>query len=543
MRPGWFRIGISIALGLGLGTNPLGATGILGQGEEVLPGRSHTKIPYRARTPRTLWGRASSTTTPDLVFRKEGDPTPTTVFAPSDTVVLAVGRGLERGVLRILDPADGSERLVQEFTGQETRFPVSGLLRASPGRGYSVFATTDNGDAPAFHEAMKSAGGRGELPSLPMDIVLEPEHHNHDPDGWSRRFFHGAGVPFDVVVEGDTGRFTGSLRVLATPAWIYFSGHYPSGSGGDLGGATIRPDVEGAPDVWEGRLEVLIFASCYAVDLWTEPGQEGLELDAGIDGRLWWERFHGTLLGYRGSAPSTGADAVARRFVKLASAIRSHPGSDREGYSEALARAWMKANGEISATWATAIDARGTYYRFDGSRLRTIPRSQWQAANDAALVYQQDLAPGMQALKWELARLTGVRPASRSQLEGAEAYRDLMANPRVLALVGSREALEARILEWWRYDLHVFYETDIRLMMLVMRMKAALKRKPTVAEVMAEWTPDAGHREELAIWRAGRGRTGLDLMVDDPTTPALVEEVIDRRLIPLTPPVRPAIRQ
>ncbi len=523
---GW-TVGMAAALVLSAGV-ARAQDDVLGMGEGSGAGAGGAEAPVEAGV---VGAEAGVPSAGGLVFRKVGNPLDETVFAAGDTIEAVLPRELASATLEVVDPRSGKLVLTREFSGSSVRFEADLLPGKGTGRGYSVFATTANGDAAAFHQEMQKQKGKRKLPTEAMDVVLdEPSHGDHR--AWSQRFFHGAGIGYDVAVRSGGETLTGSLLRLDTPNWLYFSGHYPKGSGGTLGGADVRPDVPGAPDAWKGKLEVLIMAACYAGDLWTGSNLEGIDAGAGIDGRLWWERFRGTLLAYRGSAPSTGADRIARRFLQLAATISRDPDTDKEGYSRALAKAWMKANGEIRATYATAIDASGNYYWFERGVPKVMPMSKWQTGNDAAVAYQTHLAPGLSKIRFELAKLSPFRPATKAELQGTPAYLELMADGEAVKVAGSAEALSAKVLEWWRYELHVYFETDLRLQETVWAMAEANGNvKPGVDEVLAMWTPSQEHRSELSAWRQDHGRRGLDLMVEKANARKLVEKAISKELL------------
>lgn len=423
-------------------------------------------------------------------------------------------------------PAEGEAvRQRVEFTAV---FTMPG--EAGPeGKTYTLLSSTANGDARSFDRALQAAGGRGDLPTTRVGPADQGSiHGNLDDDIGAAAFLGGGASDLSYRVEGLAEDLSGSLFADRSADWIYYSGHYVCGSGGAFG---AQPNT--AQTRWED-VEVVVFASCNAVDVaWQEDQLH--QFGAGTDGRRWWEKFRGTLLGYRTVAPSGGASAVAQRFVSLAATslsggarpaeVEGVAGSDR---SVRIAWAWMRANLATSAIHASAFTDAGDFLYIEGGRIRLKARAGaggWQAGSDRIALRDGVSRSLTDALRVEFGSGVNGRPPTLDQILASRSLADTLASEdgtRLATLLAESgeipEASPAALQAWlmselrtWRgYQLHVYFETDLRPdpQEAAEAFTQQQGRAPTLAELRAVYTPTADERQALADWRRESGRGG-----------------------------------
>jgi hypothetical protein len=388
------------------------------------------------------------------------------------------------------------------------------------GRGYTVVATTGNGDADIFEQSLKALGGRGGLPThrvfasspqAPGSAGLEPSPAECGVGG-ALAAGGATAVPWES--SDDLGA-RGVVHFRQAASWIYYSGHYQFLSGGTAGGTKIHPSTFETD--WEG-VDVVLFAACHAVDIrWkdTDPDADPDSLlpsteaatvpGAGVDGRAWWERFRGTLLGYRQSAPSAAAPGITRNFLRAAARL-GDPDADPEAYSVALAKAWMDVNHRAQATYATAVDRRGDYHRIYKGRRQVIPYDVWRRGNDAIAFRAGALNDFAAGLADELMEGDEYRrPPTEAAMLASRTYAGFESTALEFFRAdapdeaAARAALQGALREWLAYRRHVFYETDLRIRprTWARQFARANGRVPTAAEILAYYTPDASDRSSL----------------------------------------------
>jgi hypothetical protein len=272
---------------------------------------------------------------------------------------------------------------------------------------------------------------------------------------------------------------------------------------------------------------VLIWASCYAGEVAGQPLDGERTYGRGVDGADWWEKFQGTVLGYRQSAPTRAAPAVTREFTRNVAALQVSP-KDEHRYSQAVAGAWMRANAKREATFATAIDSQGNYYfmgptaaplpgakvvarvRAPSGRIaiKAVPRSAWSGAVDLLRGRMQEETPLVQALEEATFAHRGGKP-----FDSADAF---LAAPMVREHLqrqgfdpndpAVRRTLDLKI----RYDAHVYYESDAGMGLLVARLAFLAEREGrhvlSARRIQQELTPSAaahqlGRDGRLTPWR------------------------------------------
>ena len=389
----------------------------------------------------------------------------------------------------------------------EGRFDPKQLI----GEGPTTFVarTTDAGDAPLFRDGVART-----LPG--MQVAYDDARE----EGASGSAFGGiaiteAGgihrVPFQVLDDRGGSVASGAVAIAAKASWMYFSGHYPAGSGLEYRWERIHPSsIQGAG--WRDHLSVLIFASCYAGEVAGQPLAGDRLSGRGLDGAAWWERFRGTVLGYRGSAPTEAAPAVNREFLARVAALRVKP-SDKHRYSQAIAGAWMRANGKVVATNATAIDSKGNYY-FMGSleaplpgakviakvplprgegkvSIRAVPEASWRPPLEHLQAQTGQETPLVRALQDFTYGYRGSKP-----FDGVDEFLAAPQVARFLQDTGHDPASpEVRrvLARQLRYDAHLFYESDAGMGMLVSRMAWLVEQEGVTAltreRILRELTP------------------------------------------------------
>ncbi|PCJ15994.1 MAG: hypothetical protein COB02_17340 [Candidatus Cloacimonadota bacterium] len=242
---------------------------------------------------------------------------------------------------------------------------------------YMVFRTTNSKDTIAFDKFLQKQKKPSKLPSY-RSIFLDEEarttrkeaskppksKYTEKEDYYfsTREIFEAGGLlryQLEIITNNQT--FTQRLVISDPSDWVYYSGHYPYNMGGLVGNEFISPDTVDLKE-WKDKVEVLIFAACYAVDI-NDPNNIMGGSKKGINGSGWWNKFGGTLLGYGGSAPSSLVDvAVIKEFLSKMKKSKVDP-KDKILYSQELTKQWMKVNTvNYSAYAAAAVDVNGTYY-------------------------------------------------------------------------------------------------------------------------------------------------------------------------------------
>jgi hypothetical protein len=407
--------------------------------------------------------------------------------------------------------------LYAEPTGRifEARFPIAAVYEApeeTRNTTYSIFRTTDNDDTLTFKAGMTG----GKLPGEQLLFVNNSEsvELEYDENGMPIcrdlrgaapcETFNAGGVeplPFRVGA-GDLALMDSELLIERVPDWIYFSGHYPRGSGGHLLEASIYPEEIPGTN-WPGALEVLVFASCYAVEINTSAAPD-FQTGYGIDGARWWKKFQGTLLGYRHLAPSRAASAVTRNFLRRVRESDVSPTKDPDGWSRMLAEAWMRGNtmdGTL-ATNAAAVDSQGRYYAVNnrdlvleglqyrtGIRWQTVEQDLWSPQYERTI---GEYGAGKVLMEAEnLINPYGEAPPTMEELLASDAYRELAArfgvppdDPDVVTAL--REALTTARKEHyesgdiWRWESVVYQQVE----------DLGGERPPTPEEIRAVFQTD-----------------------------------------------------
>ncbi len=386
-------------------------------------------------------------------------------------------------------------------------FPVAEVIPAAPGQsaarpGYAIFRTTPSQDTVTMRRQLAATRREG-VPQREIQF-----HDDTSPPQGPRlpgaAMLEGGGAQrVEILVRLPTGETvgTGSAALPGKAAWMYWSGHYPYTSGGLLSGSPVDPwSIRG--EGWKSHLKTLVFAACYAVDI-NAPDGETLLHGRGVHGALWWKKFEGTLLGYRGSAPSDPEDSrVVEKFMARVRASRVSP-SDDAAWSRELAECWMKANThDMGASGAAALDSSGRYYylRTRDVHLRGVPfrhdvryataeRSRWEADNQRLVedfeVEKQVFGP-VRAIMWDD---FGGRPPTASQVlqspRWAAAARAVGKDPRDPGLL-------RKLQGFLDYEAHIFYDVprpDYYQAAIAWLARRKGGQLPTVAEVEAHFTP------------------------------------------------------
>lgn len=483
----------TLLLALGLAAAPTLAApppthGVYGQPQESAGGT--TARVYVARVGRPV---ADPATTPVFMDVEEAVIRIDLVGAPGadspEALTVVFGEG--DGVVRLAAP--GRRTPSRDFDAYpaphgavyQVQLPVAQVYTApaeTRNTTYAIYRTTENDDTLTFQKGLKEQAGppyrlpRDELAfidnsgtvSLELDANGYPVCSGLQGAGACETFEAGAvaAVPFSVLGAGGAPLATSKLLVERVPDWIYFSGHYPRGSGGHLVDASIYPEAVSGIS-WKGALEVLLFASCYAVEINT-PRASGFYSGAGIDGARWWQKFEGTLLGYRHLAPSSAASAVTRKFLGRVGRSPVSAAEDPAGWSRMVAEAWMNGNtmDGVSATNAAAVDSEGRYYFVDDAKVsldgvqyrtgvvwETVERSAWEPQfRQVVGEYARDKVISS---SYELTNPPGAAPPT---------YQEVLASPRYLELMGrygvpaDDPAMLAHLKEECRQTRKDFYE-------------------------------------------------------------------------------------
>ncbi len=471
------------------------------------PGRPGKPIPFSGPTP------TSAVLGPDEEFEVElhglaGE-------AP-ESILLATGTGRSAAASRIGTgggPAVYGPLRVADLAGPRARI-----------REAAIFQTTSSPDAETFRQTLASppAAGRRSLPGRvvsqireipheprrgePIDRTAHPTRRSH-PHLAGRDLFEAAGVREEsLVVRSPSGAelARGVLPQAGRAAWVYFSGHYPAYSGAQLHGDDLFPTgIRGA--AWRDHLEVLVLASCYAVGVGA-AGAHDAEPAHGWQGAAWWEKFEGTVLGYRGLGPTgTVAGEIARRFLRKVAELDPDP-ADRAGHSRVVARAWMWANTVgLAASDAAALDASGTYYyklggnsraatdpRLAGARRHPsgwfeAPREAWRDGASRNRVAWNEFDALFRPLAEAWNQEQGGRPFTEAQ---ARAHRAWKAGTLRLEVAEDDPTLVVRLRSLVVYEHHIFYDIHdpTRMMAAIAWLKEQRGRDPSVAEVRSFFT-------------------------------------------------------
>lgn len=406
------------------------------------------------------------------------------VYYPQETMAVVVEipeRSRRDDFLYLGFKVDGRPRLVKaEYRGDPVNAyafvaRVSDVVasRRERGRSYAAFRTTESQDAATFRSEVRRVGGGGGIPRTEISFH-DQEGDGSVPEGQGAvngaELFEAGGVelvPLSAYTPRGVPVARSVLAVAGEADWIYYSGHYPYTSGALVNGEDIDPfRIEG--ERWREHLELLLFASCYAVDV-NAPGAETISHGRGVHGSLWWRKFQGTLLGYRALAPSHPGDSeVIRRFLRRVARSDVDPG-DRQGYSRMLAEAWMHVNmHELNLAGAAAIDSEGRYYylRSKEVNLRGVPvrgsyrwaiadRSIWEPQNEELQqeyrMEQAVFAP-IRSIQWED---FGGRPPRLEQVLRSREFQDQV---RSQGLDPRDPTLVEKVQAFLDYETHIFYD-------------------------------------------------------------------------------------
>jgi hypothetical protein len=391
---------------------------------------------------------------------------------PGQVVVRHLGGGRAPAYLMVA----GEDGRAQQARRYESAGGAVYVARLAPSgsreRGYAIFRTTESRDALVARDALR----RARSTSLPRREVMffDGTREGAPPGGFASgtEVFEAGGVaslPVTVYEPGGTPVARGAVASEGRAALMYFSGHYPYTSGGQVAGSPIDPwAVKG--DGWRDHLETLVLAGCYAVDI-NAPGagNDVVNHGRGVHGALWWKKFEGTLLGYRGMAPSNPGDSeVARRFFARVERLRPNP-RDRESYSRTLAEAWMEVNvHQLGLSSATAIDAAGRYYyvrakdvHLDGVPVRgsyrwTIAdRAIWEPQNESLqqeFSLDRQVFAGVRKVLWGR---YGGRPPSIAAVHRDPTYRQAV---QAAGLDPDSRAMREKLQAFLDYEAHIFYD-------------------------------------------------------------------------------------
>lgn len=441
----------------------------------------------------------------------------------AERVVLQRG---ERATLRVLgdglaDPrpellrvrftlADGSElELEARPDGQDYIVPVEAdrISAGVPGGGVAVFRTRASEDARTFAAEVPAvrarAGIRADL--LQMVDEADPRALRDGTRDYSGPDVVDAGgalmVPFTATDPAGNRVAKGAVALAQRAEWMLLSGHYPIADGIDVLGTQVDPEsVAGAR--WPGHLRVLILASCYAGEVGGYAPAGDMQSGRGIDGARWWRKFRGTLLAYRGSAPTGAAPAITRRFLAAVGRIQVSP-EDRDAHSTALAKAWLQANAASQATYAVAIDSRGRYHHLGrteaplpgaerlGRQVTRAPEEAWGPLVDQLEVRHQVERTVLAALDSHLVEAHGGLP-----LVGPE---EALALPAVRqqAQESGFQPDDPRLVQTVRlhlqYQAHLVYEVPdlLRTSRLVAHLRRTEGGAVDLDRVVAALTPPA----------------------------------------------------
>lgn len=431
--------------------------------------------------------------------------------APDSEALELPARALERG----------EDFLVLDFPSQSFQDHLETL-----GEGYTVFRTTESKDSLVYRQAFKS--GKGALPKREVSFMTDSQVMRRlgeapDTSPGNRSHLSGeewvehAGVLSVVVslLSGNERIAQGHVLLPGRAEWMVFSGHYPYDSGGRLEGSQIRPEtIPGAS--WKDHLEVLLFASCYAVSVQGYEDAEDLTFGKGLSGSAWWEKFRGTLLGYHGSAPSSGVDVNIARWFMAEVARRGLDPETEEG-SVQMAKLWMDVNlNRAGASNASAIDKGGRYYYLRQSErtLRGVPvrgsyrwaeaePEHWQGQNQRLAQMQEAMAPVSRALILELYREYGWNAPSFEVLYQSPKVQEALAKlgPEI-PQEAAREILAKRL----EYHDHIVFDvpfvSNYRKGIQWLMDRAGDPSAVTVDQVLAHFTPKRPRTQARQLPRA-----------------------------------------
>ena len=311
---------------------------------------------------------------------------------------------------------DGKE-VKKTINGTRLKFSADEIIEPQPttsNQSYLVFKTTSSRDTEYFLKALD----RAKSEFLPSDKIayyddfsatqeqskneiLSTDLYRFDP----KEIFDAGGLKIGKVKIFDRQERLINEKPLAVQNpvdWIYYSGHYTWNDGGALGGGGVDPWTIKAKN-WKNHLEVLIMASCYAMDVNDPNGvmeEKTMGIRVGVNGSEWWRKFQGTALGYGGVAPSGGVDAAVAANLVREMAKSGVSREDEKAYSKKLAETWMRVNNtKFKATAAAAMDSDGNYYfvpsrgaKIGGLSIRpsimnwtSVKRNQWEPENEELL--------------------------------------------------------------------------------------------------------------------------------------------------------------
>ena len=313
----------------------------------------------------------------------------------------------------------GDKRHQLNLNDLKLSFPAAEIISPqleTSNKSYLVFKTTESKDSKYFLRALHKTKESGFVPhekiafyddhqfqisSMEGSNLMAENTYKFDP----KEIFDAGGLEIGKVQIFDGKDRLISEKEIAVEKsadWIYYSGHYTWIDGGTLGGGGVNPwEIEAKN--WGKHLEVLIMASCYAMDVNDPNGvmeSKAVGVRVGVNGSEWWKKFKGTALGYGGVAPSGGVDAeVAARLVDGISKSGINPENKKE-YSAKLVQLWMNLNTRVyKANAAAAIDSEGNYYfvplrgaKIGGVSLRSnimpwakVAKEKWEPENQELL--------------------------------------------------------------------------------------------------------------------------------------------------------------
>lgn len=430
----------------------------LGEPSSVAPYVSQDSVPGTASAPLTRERSRSE-------YRVEPGP-------DGQVLIRRFGSGSAPAYLLVAGEDGRAQRATRHETADGLVYVARGPTVATQERGYAVFRTTESRDALVARDALR--GGRsGSLPR--REVMFFDGTEEGAPLGGlasGTEVFEAGGVaaaPVTVYEPGGSPVARGQVAAPGRASLMYFSGHYPYTSGGQIAGSPIDPwAVKG--EGWRDHLETLILAGCYAVDI-NAPGagNDVVNHGRGVHGARWWSKFEGTLLGYRGMAPSNPGDSeVARRFFARVESQRPDP-QDREAYSRALAEAWMEVNvHQLGLSSATAIDSAGRYYyvrandvHLDGVPVRgsyrwTIAdRATWEPQNaelQEEFALDRQVFAGVREVLWGR---YGGRPPPAEAVHRDPTYRQAV---QAAGLDPDSPAMREKLQAFLDYEAHIFYD-------------------------------------------------------------------------------------